>query len=373
MPKRRTNRRSTRSDNRFATRTGPRAFPQDVPVARVTSPGQLAAAVPHMMGFVPSESLVVLCGHEPRGRLGLTMRFDLPDDDGPYDTAYVVDEVADRVRAEGATRYSLLVYTDQPGALPYQDLVEDICDELAELRENEVLLVWADRWRSYHCAGPCCPPEGTPLEQDAGSAPILLVQTEAALTGRSLAGSREELAAQTAGPTFLAAELAAQRCDTALRQYADAIGELGVTNARLREAALWERVLDRWACPPATLSDAEAAALAVSLHDVLVRDDVVSRHADPDDPMVALLEELLRRTPDPYDAPVAGLLAWLTYAHGGGARTSIALERALRSDPELSIAQLVASCLHAQIEPEVLRNAMTGTRRLLEEERRRSA
>src|SRR5207244_9093276 len=46
---------------------------------RLSSPADVLAAVPHLLGFHPAKSLVVIGAGGPRGRLRLGFRYDLPD------------------------------------------------------------------------------------------------------------------------------------------------------------------------------------------------------------------------------------------------------------------------------------------------------
>jgi hypothetical protein len=113
--------------------------------------------------------------------------------------------------------------------------------------------------------------------------------------------------------------------------------------------------LHRFRTPPAQLGDLEAAALAVSLVDVCVRDEIAASPARDLPALLALLEELVRRTPAPYDAPVCALFAWLSYCDGGGAVVTIVLERALGSDPDYPMGLLLQQALLAQVLPKELR------------------
>ena len=90
--------------------------PTDIPTSLGT-PGQVAAAIPLLTGFTPQESIVLLSLKEPRGRIGLTMRFDLPtqaggltaDQEQQISQAYVNRLVHDR-----ATRAVVVVHTEEP-------------------------------------------------------------------------------------------------------------------------------------------------------------------------------------------------------------------------------------------------------------------
>ena len=56
------------------------AAPQTTPVTvRAGSPAALLAIVPHLLGFVPEASLVVIGTAPPRDRIRVTLRYDLPD------------------------------------------------------------------------------------------------------------------------------------------------------------------------------------------------------------------------------------------------------------------------------------------------------
>jgi len=148
-------------------------------VARLTSPAQLVAALPHWLGFQATESLVVLCLHEPRGRLGLTMRYDLPP---VVQEAQLVGEVLARVRHEDATRVALVVLTDDPSPGARADLVDALLTGLAPLSVTEAVLVRGGRFWSYLCAQEqCCPAAGTPVQSGETSGPVRLLAAETAL------------------------------------------------------------------------------------------------------------------------------------------------------------------------------------------------
>lgn len=345
-----------------AARTGPRVSGTKQPVARMVTPGQLAAAVPLLLGFLPTESLVVLCGHEPRGRIGLSFRLDLPSPDHVGAAAAVADLVESHVRHDGATRFSLLLFSDEPGHLPRAALVDVVRERFPDLREMEVLHVRDGRWWSYACSRPCCPAEGTPVSEDQDSPPVTLLAAEKVLRGEVVAGSREQLAATLAGPTFLEAQVAGQRC----RDAAALVGELFAVNGPATThrilAELWDEAVARFAAPPADLDRHEAALLAMSLTAGAVRDHLTSVPEDERPAALAVLAELMRRTPAPMDAAVCAAYGWLTYLQGGGALASIAAERALASDPTHSLVRLLDEALTRVVPPHVLRDLIDRNR-----------
>lgn len=382
-----------------ATRPGSR------PVARLTSPGEIAAVVPVLCGFVPEESLVAVSLRGPRKRVGLTMRFDLAWAVG--DLAATAAEVADRLAVDGASQVVLVVYStvnapepvlsavpepepepspeleqkpsrardvgtpdapvpDAPAdfaGLAWADLVaavEAAC-EPEGIRLNEALLVRDGRWWSYLCRRPtCCPPEGTALE--GRSTPALeLVEAERVLGGRVVLASREELRATVAGPTLLAARSAEQQLDLAVDRWLDRYQREGRealrTHSLRRARALVARVE-----AGGTVDGAEACELAVAVQDVRVRDEVGTWCLRRSEALLSTLLQTARQVVPPEDAAVLALLGWVAYAHGDGGLANVALERCLASDPEHSLGTLLAEMLHRQVPPREVRKLMRKTR-----------
>jgi hypothetical protein len=166
------------------------------PVVRLTSPGDIVAAVPSLCGFVPTESLVVLSLRGPRRRLGLTVRVDLPPPEPPGDrppgpVLELLDALAERLRGDGATASALVVLSAHRRPRLVQAYVEAaaVCGTAVD----EALHVADGRWTSYTCEEPCCPPDGSPVP-----GPPELLAAESALDGRCVLGSRAELVAALA-------------------------------------------------------------------------------------------------------------------------------------------------------------------------------
>ncbi len=90
------------------------ASPRTAPVIALRSRADVVGTVPWLLGFRPEESLVVLSLRGPRRTLGLTMRVDLPP---PGAERAVVDELARRVRGDGAGAVVLACYSAVPDDL----------------------------------------------------------------------------------------------------------------------------------------------------------------------------------------------------------------------------------------------------------------
>jgi hypothetical protein len=336
----------------------------DPPVVRLTSPGDIAAAVPHLCGFVPTESLVAVSLRGERKRIGLTLRLDLLppqlDDD-------VVEQVAGRLAHDGAAAMVLVIYTEEQGSLlPRGQLVDALLADVERhgIAAMEALLVRGGRWSSYTCmAADCCPVEGTALPPPAD-----LLAATAAYDGRVVLRDRDELVASLSPPGLLAARAAEQRLDEAVVRW------IGQVEAQGREAAQRAAVAAvRGALTEQALADDVADAIVASLQDVGVRDEVATLALDHSEALLTLVLGLARRSVAPYDVAVCTLVALVAWVRGDGALANVALDRALAGDPSYSMAMLLRAGLDGQLPPSAVRQWLRETRRGMQPRRRRRA
>ena len=82
------------------------AGPTDPVQVRAGSPESLLAIVPHLLGFVPQASLVVIGTEAPHDRIKVTLRYDLPDPPGAGVSA---DIAAHALGVIGSQRLAALV------------------------------------------------------------------------------------------------------------------------------------------------------------------------------------------------------------------------------------------------------------------------
>ena len=334
----------------------------DPPVTvRLTDPGEVAAALPHLIGFRPRESLVAVSLRGASGlRLGLTARVDLPP---PGHRALVVDGVLRSLLTDRPDAALLVVVSedgDRAGAsgdpdLPHRDLVHDavLAFDASRIPVREVLLVRRGRWWSYDCPQECCAPSaGTPLP--GGTSPLAAAS---AVTGQVVEADRATLVRRLAPVRFLAAEGMARACE-----------EIGDDLARRTAQLGWDVVADEaWAAVLAALeasgpgsvqrlSDRQAARLAWGLRDIDVRDRALGLSLGRSAAAAEVMwTELVRRAPAPLDAAPATLLAVTGWVRGDGALANVALERALASEPGYTLAVLLRSALDACMRPAEVR------------------
>lgn len=321
------------------------------PVARLTTPGEIVATVPLLCGYPPSDSVVVLSLRGPRRRLGLTIRLDLPP---PGLAEGAAELLVERVVHDGGRAAVVVVYA----AARDEGLAAAVTAACAArgVEVTESLHVAGGRWTSYACDRSCCPADGTPVPAAPG-----LVEAQSALEGRAVLGSRAELVRALSaadGP------LDRVRVEQAGERWLGLRQAEGVAAAR-RSALAAGWLLLAQVADGGTVDDDAAAALAVALHDVHVRDEVATWGTAHADALLSLAEQVARRTPAPHDAPVCTLLAWTAYAKGDGGRANVALDRALATDPAYSLALLLRQGLDRGLPPEQVRRTMSATRRAI--------
>lgn len=320
----------------------------------------MAIAIPMLLGYHPEESLVVSC---LRGAaVDLTMRFDLAKLPPPDEFA---DELAERIETANADVTFIAVFcADGPttAALPYAGYVDELYDD-HRLRVIEATFVSGRRWWSYLCPDPgCCPIEGRPLDDSSDVATSL--SAAFALSGAGVLADRAELVRELSFDPSQDVAACRRRMSAARRRVAamDQAGRL--TEVRALADALASRLED----PRADATDAEIARLAELVHDVTARDELLVQAVPPRrrEAILRVLRAAVRRVPPPRDAPICTALAWYAYADGDGTAANIALDRALESDPDYSLALLIAASLDRQLPPAALVEVMKGAARDLD-------
>lgn len=320
---------------------------------RVGDPSDVASAIPHLLGFQPAESVVAVSLRGRRMRMAFTVRLDLPTSKEEHD--YAVRTVAGAMRRDGAAEVLLFVYTETTHAeegLPFMGLVDAMADALS-MPVREAFLVSGDRIWNYGCADPqCCPADGRRLDPTTQGA--LALSAASTLLGRAVLPDRKTAVGCVQPVGGLTAVSMHQAIARVAGRFADSDGVL----VRAEVRRLWAELLERYREPPATVTHDEAAAVALGLHFVELRDEVLQEIDDRDDAHERLLLDLVRLAQPPADAPVCTVLACAAYLAGNGVVAGAALDRALRTDADYSLAHLLDDALISQIHPRDLRRAL---------------
>ena len=342
---------------------GPRPQPDlELSRVRVSGPADILAVVPHLLGFHPRLSFVVIGASGPRRRVEIGFRYDLPDPPGAEVAADIAEHAVAVLAQRGATTVIGIGYG--PGRL-----VTPVADAFAatarqsRLEIRELLRVEDSRYWSYLCASPaCCPADGAVF--DYPSHPAAAAMTVAGLAAYP---DRDAVAATLAPLTGAAAwsmDQAIERAcvkaqslmDRAQRKGPGSPLRLVISQGRraVREAIGVYRASGR-------ITDADAFAwLAVSLVHLPVRDDAWARMVpEHRQAHLALWADVVRRADGPWLPAPASLLAFTAWQAGDGPLANIALDRALAADPGYSMALLLRDILAAGVPPSQARLPMT--------------
>jgi hypothetical protein len=329
---------------------------------RVGSPAAALAVVPHLLGFVPSKSLIVLGAGPPRGRINLTLRFDLPDPPDPAAARAIAEHAVSVLTSQRQVMAVVVGYG--PGRLvtPVADAIRDQVPR-AGLELRDVLRVEDGRYWSYLCAEPaCCPAEGVPIgvEHPAGAAmataggPVLPDRAALADSVSPLGGiARQSMRQATARAEAHAVNLVTQAARSGRPDKARHLVVMEGLSAVSHAIATYRR-------GGRFTTDDQLAWLAVALTSLQVRDDAWARmDMDYRDMHRRLWTDVVRRAEPQYVPAPASLLAFTAWQSGNGALANVALERALEADPSYSMALLLRDVIDAGAPPSMARLPMT--------------
>ncbi|MEV0229793.1 DUF4192 domain-containing protein [Nonomuraea sp. NPDC050786] len=316
------------------------------PCLTLTSPTDILAAVPYLVGFHPKSSLIVIGIHRRQAKV--VARWSLPF---PPGTLAALEPAFER---EGVTEIVIVGYG--PG-----DLVTPAVDEArllaakTEIHVGEALRAHEGRYWSYLCDLPtCCPAEGTPYDLSTSQ-----IAAEATVRGLVALPDRESLE-RTIAPMTGPVRMAMRRAT------ADAVAEFraGLTTTPDLDAFATSYVAESLAMVRSALQtheeggrldDAEAAKLGLALAITRVRDEAWTLMQDSHG---LLWKDLTRRLEPRFTPPAASLLAMAAWRAGNSVQATIALERALTIDPSYSMANLLMHALQNLLSPAILRDRL---------------
>lgn len=319
--------------------------PATAPNIVARRPEDVLATVPYLLGFHPTESLVVVALRAPRNRVVCTMRVDLP----PIRFAgAVADQLLGAAGHSAASGVLVIAYSAD--AEPADSIAAQVSAAFAGAGMT-VLGVWrsdSSRWWCRCTSGSCSRPEGGTLYDAAGPC-----AAEAVSHGLVALADRSEVAAMvTAAPEREAKTMGELTVRTAARLGVD--GEANSSEADLdRRGQSWvERFLATFASRPRWLTNSEVALLSAWLVRIHVRDAawcLLDRAAI--DAHISLWQQMTRRAAPGYVAAPAALLAFAAWLAGRGALAQCALDRVFAEDPDYSMGWLIAETLSSGLPP----------------------
>jgi Domain of unknown function (DUF4192) len=319
--------------------------------ARVGDPPELIAALPYLLGFHPHDSLVLVATRERTGgRLGLTVRIDLPRSEHREEVA---DAVVGSLMLDAPAGAAVAVIGGGPGP-PHDALVDRVVVGLERHHVAVHTAVWAEstaggaRWG---CFGSCACGGHLPDPSTTVTAAVAVAGGQIALADRA------ELARLVAPSDARAIRRREKRLIKA-HDRAVAAGGPPPEDRAGRVALVDAAIADAAACR-LRLDDQRVVRLTLALADPLVRDTVMLRCAGPyADAAEQLWAALARGTPDPEAAEPAALLAVSALLRGRGALANVALDRAEQAWPGHRLTQLLRRATDSGMRPSAFRECL---------------
>ena len=297
----------------------------------VKTPHDLLAAVPFLIGYHPTNSLVLISVKSDA--LEMAMRIDFPIN--PPEGAYkLLASHLMRDHAEAA----LLVAYEPEGSTSGEEVLQNTADAVSQLGIpiREIMLVRNGHWRSLLCKDPqCCPPSGNKIEDFQSSR----IAAEQVANGQVLPYSDSEGLVHSIAPIDLAKDI---------NWNAQVVGfrvdpEDNELNAKQRDGAESVLLLADFYIQDGKCSDYDLMARVLGrLTDIQVRDFALGCH-NPEtlNAYWSMWKDLLRIAPPKFVSPVACLFAAIAYENGEGALANRALDRAIEDQPEYSMSRLL--------------------------------
>ncbi len=297
---------------------------------RAGSPAELLALGPYLLGFEPTESIVVVAVSE--GESAGVARADLEAFESdrqlarrtwqtlsrptPDAHALILGYGADHERMVAALRSVACSIEEWTGSL----LVDHVCFTDGHL--------WWPLWEDWEFD----PDAGQPYDP----APPSVVQ--AVCEGLSVTGDRAQLERSVEGPRGKQAASFAAKVRRQLRL----VGSMTDADATTCVLDLLMRGLEA----PAGMDDLDQARLVALVQKIHPRDDVwLSQTRASAEQHQVLWHHLAQRTPVEFAVPVLSLLGFAAWLSGHGALANIACLRALSLDPCYRMARLLDEAL----------------------------
>ncbi|MCX2953387.1 DUF4192 domain-containing protein [Lentzea sp. NEAU-D7] len=311
---------------------------------RVRDAGDLYAAIPHLMGFHPADSLVVLVLKDHL--VSMTMRVDLPR---PRHRGLLAAQLEGPLQEHGATEVILVVVCapseHMPEELPHEPLVTALRHQLGGAGIDVVEAVWLPscqkdaQWLCYldiDCHGTLPDPQLSAVAAASAHEGNVTFESRAAMAAILTLDPPEALERRSALLDDLMTSSSDADPSTELRRVSDAIDAVEHRKG--------------------SLPDKEIVALARALAVPDVRDASMGFAAQARSRLAERLWlELTRACPAPERAEPACLLAFYAYQRGDGGIASVALDVAEDACPGHALSKLVRAAVSAAFPPSEIR------------------
>ncbi len=294
----------------------------------ISSPRELIAAIPHLLGFHPANSIVLVAFDDTEIVGAIRADLDVVREAMVSPLVNVVNECDDPYLA-------IVYYCDKPTeTTDWQEAL----DGTFAVPVLDVLQVTESAWRSLLCSdASCCPAEGNAIDRN-----ITALDTAFVANGSAPLDSREELVSTFQTRPLNDDDITERAIAFSKTRTSECAAELAWTiNALIHDDfAEWNNV----------------ARVSQALCDFRIRDGLL--RASYDTPSLrwfvkSRLREVLQKVDDSFVPALATVVAGCAWLDGNGVLANVAITRALECDPTYSLAQLLDRALTHGVPPHV--------------------
>ena len=308
----------------------------------LTSANDLITAIPFLIGFHPTNSIVLISVKD--GAIGLAMRIDLPE--------HLVSEQIDllahhflRDQSEAALLVAYMPENRDDGDSILISLGAGLIRNGVDIQES--IVVQSNRYRSIICRDQsCCPPIGKEIPEINASE----IAAEHVIAGIPMPFENISQLIETLSPdpASLALSWASEVSSFAIDD-----DDLDIGALRRDGVETMDLLLDDFRMGYGVTNRTLVARMIGRMSDLQVRDYAMGVHSeDTYDIYFTMWREVLRLAPIGFAAPIACIVAAMAYEGGDGAMAQKALDRALDDDEHYPLAALLRRVFNAGWPPE---------------------
>lgn len=301
-------------------------------MSSVKTPADLVSAIPFLVGYHPTNSLVVISVKDDG--LEMAMRIDFPNEGAPK---AVFETLANHLKTNEAESALAVGYvnSDNTNADEIMHEVRDAISAL-DIEVRELMVIKNNRYRSLLCVDEtCCPPEGNEMP-DFESARITAEQVA---NGKVLPfASNEGLVASL--DRYESADDKTFRDLVNSKLENNQVNKGEFTNEFQRAGAEALEQMKLLTAFETEATDELKAQVIAGVQDIQVRDYALGLFNDCEVGKNFYLY-LFKSAPKEFSHPLASLASAYAYESGEGALAHRLLDKAVENDPDYSLSRLL--------------------------------
>gem|GEM_PF-1017905 len=324
---------------------------------QIDGPANLLATVPHLLGFNPENSLVIVAVKGENDQVVVAMTIDLPQK-VEFDQDFV-SNLKETLKRSGADGLVTVFYLENDPQ-DYVKVANFLMNEVStQFHVRDILWVYESKWASFLCIDQnCCPANGRPLSVENSSKSSATLS----LVGKPMVGNKKEL------DNFLKPTKVNQDLVPLISKFAKqkARAEHNQNHPK------WAKTQFSFLSQKKVFNEFDEkiwARLLFGLTDIPVRDALLAHHIDisqicedPNEYLVSIARKwakVARVAPADFRTPICTCVAAFLWQAGEGILARSAVDFALAQDPQFHLAKLLNNALNSGMPPWEFRDAFT--------------